>query len=61
MEFQALSNRTYSVQFKNTVTNLFWTNLVDIPARPSNRLERVTHPATNLTQRLYRLATPTVP
>jgi len=57
ISFQALSNRTYSVQFTDDLNAPAWTSLTDILARTTNRIETIidTSPATN---RMYRIATP---
>jgi len=59
MEFQALSNRTYHLSYKDNLQGS-WLKLVDIVARPTNRVETVVdpNPATN---RFYRLGTPQTP
>ena len=60
ISFQALSNRTYSVQFTDDLNAPAWTTLADILARTNNRIETVmdSTPATN---RMYRIATPRAP
>ncbi len=60
ISFQALSNRTYSVQFTDDLNAPAWTGLVDILARTTNRIETIidSTPATN---RIYRIATPQTP
>ncbi len=60
LRFQAVSNRTYSVFFKDELAAPAWEKLADIIARPTNRVETVidAHPGTN---RFYRIATPQAP
>ena len=60
LTFQAMSNKTYSVQYKDTFSTPSWMKLTDMVARASNRLEKVTDP-TPVTNRLYRIATPQIP
>jgi hypothetical protein len=55
--FQALSNRTYTVQFSDTASPFSWLKLGDIPARTNNRVEVLRDTAAS-PQRFYRLATP---
>ena len=58
--FQAMSNKTYSVQYKDHLEAGTWLKLTDLVARASNRMERVTDPNPG-TNRLYRIATPQIP
>ncbi|HXJ59152.1 MAG TPA: lamin tail domain-containing protein [Verrucomicrobiae bacterium] len=60
--FSALSNKTYSVLWRNPVLDADWTNLVHVGAAPTNRLVFVTNslPA-GISTRFYRLATPRLP
>jgi len=60
LEFNANSNRTYSVLFTDALDSGVWQKLFDVPARSSARLESVSDPdfAPN---RYYRLTTPRVP
>lgn len=60
ISFQAISNRTYTVQFNDNLSSGVWQRLADVIARPTNRLETVTDPGP-VTNRLYRIATPYVP
>jgi hypothetical protein len=55
--FFAVSNRTYSVLFKNALDAGAWSRLADTPARATNRVEMILDsvPGTN---RFYRLVTP---
>jgi len=57
LEFLALSNRTYTVQYNNNLEAGDWTTLADVVARSTNRLERVLDPTTQ-PARYYRLLTP---
>jgi hypothetical protein len=58
LEFYAISNRTYSVLFQDALRSETWSRLADIPARPTNRIERVRDPSPAAPTRYYRLATP---
>ncbi len=60
ISFQALSNRTYTVEFKEDLNNSGWTKLTDIVAQPVSRVETISDPAP-ASNRLYRLATPRKP
>ncbi len=61
IDFTALSNRTYSLQFKESLTQGKWTKLADVPASSSNGVERWVDPFPPTAQRLYRLAAPRLP
>jgi len=60
LQFLALSNKTYSVQYNNSLSGGAWSKLADVSARGTNRLEVLTDPAGTL-QRHYRLVTPRQP
>ncbi len=60
VSFQALSNRTYTVQFTDDLAPNSWQGLTHIPARATNSLITVTDPDSR-PRRVYRLATPMVP
>jgi len=61
LSFGTISNRTYTVQFTDTLPAAgAWSRLADIPARASNRVEHVIDP-NYTTNRFYRLATPREP
>src|SRR5262249_28672227 len=57
--FQAMSNKTYSIQYKGNMSGT-WLNLTSLVARTSNRIETVIDPSP-ATNRLYRIATPKIP
>jgi hypothetical protein len=57
IEFNAVSNRTYAVQFRDVLGAGNWTNLIGIVAQPTNRLESIIDPAAR-PSRFYRLVTP---
>ena len=60
ISFQAMSNRTYTVEYADDVTSLTWTKLADVIATSSNRTATVIDPAPSNT-RFYRLTTPRQP
>lgn len=61
LTFQARSNRTYTVQYTDGLTNTGWQWLQDVFLRTTNRTEIVTDPSPPAAQRLYRLVTPRQP
>ena len=60
VKFGAISNKTYSVLFRDRPANGDWLRLADVVARATNRLELVPDP-TWTTNRFYRVATPRQP
>ena len=60
LEFQASSNKTYAVQFRNVSGSGSWQTLVRLPARETNRLERWIDWDLSSPSRFYRLQTPAV-
>ncbi len=60
VEFGAQSNRTYTVEFKDTPEATAWRRLVDLLAQPNSRTETVLDPAP-VTERFYRVTTPRQP
>jgi len=61
LEFQAVSNRTYSVQYKQSLTDTSWSKLAEVPARASTRVETVRDSSSGTGARFYRLVTPAQP
>ena len=61
LEFFAVSNKTYTVQFKESLSAPTWSRLADIRARSTNRVEIVTNSVPESALRIYRLATPAIP
>ena len=57
LEFAAVSNRYYTVDFRNTLDSGTWTNLFDIPAMATNRTLRMTNSVTSPMQ-FYRIQIP---
>lgn len=60
VEFMAVSNKTYSVEFRDSASEGIWTRLADVPAQTKNHLQQVTDSA-SATNRFYRLLTPRQP
>ncbi len=60
LQFSAVSNRTYSVQFKGSLDAPAWRKLIDVGARSTNRIETIIDPDPT-PGRFYRLATPVQP
>ena len=60
VEFLAISNRTYSVQYSTTVNAPTWLKLIDVSAHPTNRVERLPDPSGD-PSRYYRLISPQTP
>src|SRR6185436_18385218 len=62
LEFEARSNKTYTVIYSTTSTGTSWTKLPNINAAPTNRVWSLNDvwPA-SLGQRFYRLASPKLP
>ena len=59
LTFMAVTNRTYTVQFKQSLSAVQWNNLTDVTATPSNRVvEVIDIPSAGVQQRYYRLVTP---
>ncbi len=60
LQFLAVSNRSYSVICRDTVTTEAWTVLTNLTAHPTNRFISIEQPLQGAT-RFYRLATPSLP
>lgn len=60
ISFIAVSNRSYSVLFSDTLVSPTWSKVGDVSARATNRQASVLDPAFNA-NRFYRLATPIQP
>ncbi len=60
LSFGAISNRTYTIQFQETLDASSWTKLVELPARAINRIETIVDPSSS-SSRFYRIATPPSP
>ena len=57
LSFMAMSNRTYRVVYSPKVPATGWSNLVNVPAYPTNRIATVQDPSPG-ERRYYRLVTP---
>lgn len=57
ISFQAVSNRTYTVEYKDGLEELVWTTLGDVVAQSENWTATVTDPSPG-SNRYYRLVTP---
>jgi hypothetical protein len=61
LSFQAVSNHTYTIQYCDRLAlNGPWQKLVDVPGRPTNRVESVIDPNPTV-NRFYRITTPQLP
>ncbi len=60
LSFGAVSNRTYSVEYTDSLTGGAWVKLEDISAATSNHVAHVSDPAT-VPNRYYRVVTPRQP
>ena len=60
IEFAAVSNHTYTVQYNDALNAGAWTRLRDVVARSTNQVWTVSDPAWT-TNRYYRVVTPRQP
>lgn len=58
LRFMAVSNRTYSVQFRNSLALDSWASLRDIGMAPTNRVVEVIDDSPDAASRFYQLVTP---
>jgi hypothetical protein len=58
LNFLAISNRTYTVEWSAQAIGGTWTRLQDVLAQPLDRIESVTDTNANGPMRLYRVITP---
>jgi hypothetical protein len=61
LQFRAVSNRTYSVLYKNSLNAPGWSKLSDVEMHATNRTVIVQDTTLVLTNRFYRLTTPQQP
>jgi hypothetical protein len=61
VRFFAVSNKTYSILYKDAATAENWLSLRNTPAFPTNRIETITDTSASEVQRFYRLVTPAIP
>ena len=60
IEFTAVSNKTYSIEYKDSLGRLSWSKLTDVTVQATNRTAVVTDPNAG-SSRYYRLITPLRP
>ena len=60
IRFLAVSNRSYTVQYADTLAAPTWAKVADVAARATNRQASVIDPTSNA-KRFYRLVTPQQP
>ena len=58
LTFDAMANRSYSVLYKDLLTNPAWVKLTDVPAQGANHTVSVTNLQTGVQTRFYQLVTP---
>jgi len=58
LTFLAMSNRTYTIEYKDGLVDPSWLQLTNVGAAPTNRLEKINTTVT--TNRFFRLRTPQV-
>jgi hypothetical protein len=61
LHFYAMSNRPYTVQFKESLVASRWFNLADVAAEVTNRMVALSDPYPPTLGRIYRLTTPLQP
>ncbi len=62
ISFQAVSNRSYTLQYRDSLSAGTWNNLTNIAAQPATGLIQVQDSsATNAASRYYRMITPAAP
>ena len=59
--FGEISNRTYTVQYKETLASPLWLKLQDVVSQPIHRTEQIRDTNASPTGRFYRLITPVQP
>jgi hypothetical protein len=58
LSFNAIADKTYSVLYKNALTEANWAKLVDVPASTTNAVTTLNDSLEGLAARFYRLTTP---
>ncbi|MBM3848369.1 MAG: hypothetical protein FJ405_19050, partial [Verrucomicrobia bacterium] len=61
LQFQAMSNRAYTVQYRTTLSGDTWQKLTDVLWRSTNRIADVIHTNTLMDPSFYRVITPSDP
>jgi len=58
LNFNALSNKTYTVLYNDALESPAWGKLIDVESEVTNRLIQVTDPSPDAASRFYKLVTP---
>jgi hypothetical protein len=61
LQFNALSNHTYTIQYRPSLLVGTWTRLADFVAFPTNRTASATNDMNSAAARYFRLVTPRIP
>jgi hypothetical protein len=61
ISFTAQPDRTYTIEFSDSLTSPSWQKLSDVPAAATSRPVEITDPATDRGARFYRVVIPRVP
>ncbi|PYI89499.1 MAG: hypothetical protein DME26_01080, partial [Verrucomicrobia bacterium] len=62
LTFEAVANRSYTIEYRNNVRSGPWTKMTDFPAQPFTRTVEIADPgAPASTARFYRVVTPQQP
>ncbi len=61
LQFMAISNRSYTVLYKNSLASVSWSKLLDVSPQPANRMVEITNSLSTNSSKFYRLATPMQP
>ena len=61
IQFEAISNQTFSVLYRTNLNESVWLKLVDVPSRATNRVVQVRETNSAPDLRLYRLIAPAQP
>jgi hypothetical protein len=60
LRFNAVSNRTYSVLYRDSMSQGLWLKMANVSARPTNRVEIIADTNVISGARFYRLMTPNI-
>jgi hypothetical protein len=58
LTFDAISNKTYSLLYRNELAGPAWSKLADVPAQPANQSVALTNSQSGNSTRFYRIVTP---
>jgi hypothetical protein len=61
LRFNAIANRSYSVLYKNSLSEATWMKLADVPAPGANQVQTVADTLEPGSVRFYQLVTPAQP